>query len=274
MGKEVMMKDFGIRHILVAALLCTALILSGCATTGINKGQINLIGTEEEVQMGQELSAEVEKEYTIYDNTEVAAYVQSVGQKVVRVCDRKDIEYHFTVIEKDELNAFAMPGGYVYVYTGLMKDLDDEAQLAAVLAHEVGHVTARHSTERLTTMYGYQLLASLILGDDPNFWAGLVANIFSTTGMLAYSRNNEYEADRLGLTYANAAGYDPDGMVELLAKFIDTERGEPSKLEEWLSTHPPSTERMNRVKTMVAGLQTGGDVRNTAAYDKIKGKLP
>jgi predicted Zn-dependent protease len=277
MYEEVTMMSFGIQHprrILVAALLCSALLLSGCATTGINKGQINLIGTEEEVQMGKELSTEVEKEYTIYRNAEVSAYVQSVGNKVVRVCDRKDIEYHFAVIEKDELNAFAMPGGYVYVYTGLMKDLDDEAQLAAVLAHEVGHVTARHSTERLTAIYGYQVLASLLLGDDPNFWAGLVANIFSTSGMLAYSRQNEYEADKLGLTYANAAGYDPGGMVELLTKFIDTERGEPSKLEEWLSTHPPSTERMNRVKTMVAGLQVEGELRNAAAYAKIKGMLP
>ncbi len=268
------MTSCGVRRVLGAAVLCTALLFSGCATTGINKGQINLIGTEEEVQMGKELSAEVEKEYTIYKNSEVAAYVQSVGDKVARVSDRTDIEYHFAVIEKDELNAFAMPGGYIYVYTGLMKNLEDEAQLAAVIAHEVGHVTARHSTERLTAIYGYQLLASLVLGDDPNFWAGLVSNIFSTTGMLAYSRSNEYEADRLGVTYANAAGYDPDGMVELLTKFIDTERGEPSKLEEWLSTHPPSTERMQRVRTIVTGLQAEGETRNTAAFARIKGMLP
>jgi len=268
------MTSHGVRSLLSTAFVCAALVLSGCATTGINKGQINLIGTEEEVQMGKELSAEIAKEYTIYDDPEVAAYVESVGRKIVSVCDRRDIEYHFAAIEKDEMNAFAMPGGYVYVYTGLMKDLDDEAQLAAVLAHEVGHVTARHSTERLTAIYGYQLLAGLILGDDPNFWAGLVSNIFSTTGMLAYSRRNEYEADRLGLTYANAAGYDPDGMVELLTKFIDTERGEPSKLEEWLSTHPPSTERMERIRTMAAGLQSEGNLRNAAAYERIKAKLP
>ncbi len=268
------MMGHGMGRLLSATLLPVVLILSGCATTGINKGQINIIASEDEVQMGKELSAEVEKEFTIYDNAEVTSYVQSVGDKIARVCDRKDIEYHFAVIEKDEMNAFAMPGGYIYIYTGLMKDLDDESQLAAVLAHEVGHVTARHATERLTAIYGYQLLAGLVLGDDPNFWAGLVANIFSTTGMLAYSRQNEYEADRLGLTYANAAGYDPDGMVELLTKFIDTERGEPSKLEEWLSTHPPSTERMTRVRTMAGGLQAGGSLRNTAAYAKIKGMLP
>jgi len=274
MSKEVTMMAFGLRRVLTAALLCAALALTGCATTGINKGQLNLVSSEEEVQMGKELSAQVEQEFTIYDNAEVNAYVQSIGDRVARVSDRKDIEYHFTVIEKDEMNAFAMPGGYVYVYTGLMKELDDEAQLAAVLAHEVGHVASRHSTERLTQMYGYQVIASLLLGDNPNFWAGLVADIFSTTGMLAYSRNNEYEADRLGITYAHAAGYDADAMVELISKFIDTERGEPSKLEEWLSTHPPSGERKQRVETMAAGMQGGGALRNTAAYARIKGKLP
>ena len=271
------MMSLGMRRlgrILVGAALCTALLLSGCATTGINKGQVNIIGTDEEVQMGKELSVEVEKEFTIYRNTEVAAYVQSVGDKVTRVCDRRDIEYHFAVIEKDELNAFAMPGGYIYIYTGLMKDLDDEAQLAAVLAHEVGHVTARHSTERLTTIYGYQILASLVLGENPNFWAGLVADIFSTTGMLAYSRKNEYEADRLGLTYASAAGYAPGGMTDLLGKLAGMEQREPSKLEELLATHPPTSERLSRVKGMAAGITSPGTARNETAYRRIKGMLP
>lgn len=271
------MMSFGMRRlggILVAAVLGTALLISGCATTGINKGQINIIGSEEEVRMGNELSIEVDKEFTIYRNAEVTAYVQSVGDKVVRVCDRRDIEYHFAVIEKDELNAFAMPGGYIYIYTGLMKDLDDEAQLAAVLAHEVGHVTARHSTERLTAIYGYQLLASLVLGDNPNFWAGLVADIFSTTGMLAYSRKNEYEADRLGATYANAAGYDPGGMTDLLGKLAAMQQREPSKLEELLTTHPPTSERLSRVKGMVVGMASPGTARNEAAYRRIKGMLP
>lgn len=271
------MMNSGIRSlggILVAAGLCTAFLLSGCATTGINKGQINIIGTDEEVQMGHELSTEVEKEFKIYRNAEVAAYVQSVGDKVVRVCDRRDIEYHFAVIEKDELNAFAMPGGYIYIYSGLMKDLDDEAQLAAVLAHEVGHVTARHSTERLTAIYGYQLLASLVLGEDPSFWAGLVADIFSTTGMLAYSRKNEYEADRLGATYASTAGYSPGGMTDLLGKLNAMQQREPSKLEELLATHPPTSERLSRVKGMVSGMTSPGTTRNEAAYRRIKEMLP
>ena len=265
----------GFGRSLFALLLVPALLFAGCATTGINKGQFNLVSSDEEVQMGKDLSVEVEKEYMVYDDPEVASYVQSVGNRVARISDRPDIAYHFAVIDKNDINAFALPGGYIYIYTGLMKILDDEAQLAAVLAHEIGHVTARHATERLTAIYGYNVVATMILGDNPNFWANLAANLFSTTGMLAYSRNNEYEADRLGVAYANTAGYDPKGMSELLAKFHDAERGAPSKLEEWLSTHPPTSERIGRVESeirAIPGAPVG--IRNKAAYARIKEQLP
>ncbi|UCF05401.1 MAG: M48 family metalloprotease [bacterium] len=259
------------RAVIVIALV---VFVAGCATTGINKGQVNIISSDEEVRMGQDFSKEVEKQFEIYDNVEVSTYVQGVGQSIVKVCDRQDIEYHFAVIKKDDLNAFALPGGYIYIYSGLMKELDDESQLAGVLAHEVGHVTARHSTERLTAMYGYQLLINLILGDDPNFYASLVSNIFATGGFLAYSRANEYEADRLGARYAHAVGYDPRGMTELLGKLKGTEEREPSKLEELLATHPPTSERINRVNGIVAGLPGSEGTRNKETYQKIKGKLP
>lgn len=261
---------------LMLILLPAVLILAGgCATTGINSGQINLISSQEEVQMGQELSVEVEKEFDVLEDEVVGAYIQGVGDRVVSVCDRRDIEYRFKVINKDELNAFALPGGYIYIYTGLLKELDDESQLAGVLAHEVGHVTARHSTERLTTMYGYQILAGLILGENPNIWGKLVSNIFSTTGFLAYSRKNEFEADRLGTRYSSSAGYDPAGMVELLGKLHATHEREPSKLEELLSTHPPTSDRMARVRANVGNLASPvGSERNAQAYGRIKSRLP
>jgi predicted Zn-dependent protease len=255
-----------------AALL---LVFAGCATTGINRGQINIITSDEEAKMGLELSSEVAKQYEIYNNEAVTAYVQGVGNRIVQHCDRRDIEYHFAVIAKDELNAFAMPGGYVYVYTGLMKDVNDEAQLAAVIAHEVGHVAARHATERLTAMYGYQFVVGLILGENPNSYAKLVSDMMSAGGFLAYSRANEYEADRLGVKYLYAAGYDPQGMVELMGVLKSMESHEPSKLEVMLATHPPTGERLARVETEVAALpKLAGPTRNTAGYAKIKTMLP
>jgi predicted Zn-dependent protease len=198
-----------------------------------------------------------------------------VGDRITAVCHRRDIEYHFSVIRSDEMNAFALPGGYIYIYTGLMRSIDDEAQLAAVLAHEVGHVTARHSTERLTAMYGAQIGIALLLGENPAEYKALIANIFTSTGFLAYSRANEFEADRLGTSYASLAGYDPRGMAELLGTFVDAEASEPSKLEQWLSTHPPATDRIGRVKAQAESMPNyGAGERNRAAYETIKARLP
>ncbi len=258
----------------VCIIVFMFLFVLGCATTGINKGQVNIISTREEVVMGEEFSKEVERQFRVFDEPDITTYIESVGRRIVGICDRRDIEYHFAVIMKDEINAFALPGGYIYIHTGLLETLDDESQLAAVLAHEVGHVTARHATERLTAMYGYQLLVGLLLGDNPDFYSNLVSDIFTTTGFLAYSRSNEYEADRLGAKYVHAAGYDPDGMLELLGRFRDMEAREPGRLEEWLSTHPPTGKRMERVKAVIAGFSTGRGERNRDAYRKMKTKLP
>jgi len=257
------------------AVALLPLVLGGCATTGINRGQLNIITTDEEVKMGKEMSVEVAKQYDVYDNAAITAYVQGVGNKVVQHCDRRDIDYHFAVIKKDEINAFALPGGYIYVYTGLMKDIDDESQLAAVIAHEVGHVTARHSTERLTALYGYQFLVSLILGENPNGYAKLVTDMVSTGGFLRYSRANEYEADELGANYLYATGYDPNGMIELMGKLRKMETSEPSQLEVWLATHPPTGERLSKIETEIAGFpKLASPVRNAAGYAAIKAKLP
>ena len=260
---------------IAAPAALAALVAAGCATTGINKGQFNIVSSAEEVEMGRQFTEEVAKEYTVYNNAAVTAYVQGVGNKVTGVCDRTDIQYRFAVIEKDEMNAFALPGGYIYVYTGLMKQMDDEAQLAAVIAHEVGHVAARHSAERLSQQYGYQFIAGLVLGKDPNAYAELFANIFSTSGFLYFGRKNEYEADRLGAAYLNKAGYEVGGMVELMGKLKNLEEREPTKFEEWLSTHPPTGERLTEVQGYVATLpRPASPTRNVAGYAKIKALLP
>ncbi|MCX5752623.1 MAG: M48 family metallopeptidase [Candidatus Krumholzibacteria bacterium] len=273
MKRFVQARAAAFRGAIGAALL--PLVLGGCATTGINKGQINVISTADEVKMGQEMSAEVAKQYTIYNNAAVTAYVQGVGNKIVQHCDRQDIEYHFAVINKNEVNAFAIPGGYIYVYTELMRDADDEAELAAVIAHEVGHVAARHSTERMTAMYGYQFVASLVLGQNPNACAKLVTDMAATGGFLKYSRKDEHEADELGAKYLYAAGYDPRGMVDLLNKLKGLETTEPTKFDTWFMTHPATSERLARVETEIAGFaKLTSPVRNAAAYAKIKAQLP
>ena len=273
MKGSIQMRKVAALGLLAASLLPVA--LGGCATTGINRGQMNMVSSDEEVKLGQEMSVEVAKQYPIYENAAVTAYVQAVGDKIVQNSDRKDIAYHFAVISQNTVNAFSLPGGYVYAYTELMKAADDEAEFAAVIAHEVAHVAARHSTERLTQQYGYQFLSGLVLGKDPNTTAKLITDLAATGGFLKYGRDDEYEADRLGAKYLYAAGYDPQAMVDFLDKLKALETSEPSKFETWLMTHPPASDRVARVKTEVAGFpKLANPVRNATAYAGIKAQLP
>lgn len=263
----------------VAALAILAvflpLALGGCAATGINQGQVNVISSEEEVTLGQKMSVEVAKQYPIYSNAAVTAYVQAVGDRIVQSSDRKDIAYHFAVINKNQMNAFSLPGGYVYVYTELMKVAADEAEFAAVVAHEVAHVAARHSTERLTQVYGYQFIASLVLGQDPNATARVISDLAATGGFLKYGRDGEFEADMLGAKYLHAAGYDKQAVVSFLERLKALESTAPTKFEAWLMTHPATSDRLARVKTQIAGFpQLTNPVRNAAAYAQIKAQLP
>ncbi len=251
------------------------LAMGGCAATGINQGQVNVISSAEEVTLGQQMSVEVAKQYPIYNNAAVTAYVQAVGDKIVQSSDRKDIAYHFAIISKNQMNAFSLPGGYVYVYTELMKAAADEAEFASVVAHEVAHVAARHSTERLTQVYGYEFIAGLVLGRDPNATARVISDLAATGGFLKYGRDNEFEADLLGARYMHAAGYDKQAVVSFLERLKALETSAPSKVETWLMTHPPTSDRLAKVKTQVAGFTPlANPIRNAAAYAQIKAQLP
>ena len=186
----------GLLSLSVIAILMS---LGGCATTGVNIGDFNLVSSPQEVQMGDSLSLEVESKYPMLKNETVGAYVNEVGQRIVSVCDRRDIPYYFKVVaDKKQVNAFALPGGHIYVYEGLLLEASNEAQLAAVLAHEVGHVVARHAAKQLTKQYGYSLLVSLILGNQPGRWSGLAADLFGTpaAGRLVGSGACSGESDR------------------------------------------------------------------------------
>jgi len=242
----------GLLSLSVIAILMS---LGGCATTGVNISDFNLVSSPQEVQMGDSLSLEVESKYPMLKNETVGAYVNEVGQRIVSVCDRRDIPYYFKVVaDKKQVNAFALPGGHIYVYEGLLLEASNEAQLAAVLAHEVGHVVARHATKQLTKQYGYSLLVSLILGNQPGRWSGLAADLFGTAGLLKFSRNDEYEADKLAVVYTNAAGYAPGAVADFLGKLEAMEGREPGRLETLLMTHPPTSERIGKVKAEIATL--------------------
>ena len=195
--------------LLLAAAVAAALAGTGCATNpATGKRQISFVSTSKEAQMGRESDPAVIEQYGIYGDSIVDRYVDSVGQKLASVSPLPNLGWHFRVIDSPVVNAFAIPGGYIYVSRGILPYLNSEAQLAGVLGHEIGHVTARHSAEQITRsqIATVGLLASMFVSALRPYTA--VASQGLGLLFLRYSRENETQADELGVGYTTRAGYD------------------------------------------------------------------
>lgn len=249
MFKELGIKTFCLLFFFLPLALC--LLLSGCSTEyNIATGREDSLyySTEKEVKIGYNVSKQIEKEYKLVDDPLVQRRVADIGRKIVQVCDRKDIDYTFKVLEDDEVNAVSLPGGFIYVNKGLVDRVDNDDELAAVLAHEVGHVVARHSVKKLQAITGYSLLRLLTAPIPQTAQAGNAADIAFTEIMLGYSREDELLADELGARYTKLAGYDPYAMIAFLEKLQDINRRKPLKPRTYLKTHPYVPDRIRVVK--------------------------
>ncbi|MEB3358957.1 MAG: M48 family metallopeptidase [Synechococcales bacterium] len=204
--------------------------------------QVANISNEEEVALGQQISEMILQQYDPYVNPQVNQYVDRVGQQLVAASDRRDIPYTFRVLQSEEINAFATPGGFIYVTTGLLRAADNEAQLASVLAHEIAHVNERHSI---------QALRRAVLAQGVAETAGLDMNTLAQIGYqiavdLPWSREFEYEADRVGLGILTNAGYAPIALINFFEKLQD--RPLPP---EFLRTHPTSENRIEAIAAQI-----------------------
>jgi predicted Zn-dependent protease len=259
-------------------ILVAVMVLSACVATGPGgKKSFIIIPVSQEVSIGQGMADELSKSEKNLADTAWQTYVAEVGKRIVHVCDRQDIEYHFTVIESDQINAFATPGGYVYFYTGLLREMDNEGEMAAVMAHEISHVVARHGVKRLQAALGATLAYQLVLGGDKTSEA-LKAAVNAGMGLAfaGYSRDAEREADNFGIQYMVKAGYDPNSaltMFQILAKL----GGSSSNVFEQLSAdHPETTERIDNATKEIAGMGTlpKGLVLNREKFQKLRLHLP
>lgn len=214
-----------------------------------------VLPTQTEVQLGQELAEQVEQEEPVLPDAYIQNYVDGVFQQLVvhSTRDRPDIVYRVRVLDDPrQVNAFALPGGFIYVYTGLMLLAENEAELAGVLAHELGHVVARHSANRLATQMGVSLLTSIALGEEPGQLALLASQLIGASTMAAFSREDEREADLYGLRYAAAAGYDPRGLETFFEKLYNLEGGaQRGVFEGMLASHPDTRERIELLQRRI-----------------------
>jgi beta-barrel assembly-enhancing protease len=237
------------KTIAVSGLL--GLLLSvgmGCATNPISgNNEMMFYSVEQDFKIGEKLAPEVEKflDYPIEDPG-LQRYIDRIGQRIAAVCHHPDWEYHFIAVEHASVNALALPGGYVYITRGMLEKLENESQLAAILAHETTHVVARHSMAQMSKQQIMQLatLATLASGEAPPE-AGYLALLTSQVMGLSYSREHEKQADLGGLRYMVEAGYDPNGMRDVMEILYKEHPG--GKHYEFVSTHPHPENRLTYI---------------------------
>jgi predicted Zn-dependent protease len=242
------------------SFLLILVALTGCATNpATGKRMISLVSTSKEAQMGRESDPAVIEQYGLYGDSTVARYVDGVGQRLVAVSELPTLGWHFRVVDSPVVNAFAIPGGYVYITRGILGYLNSEAQLAGVLGHEIGHVTARHTAQQITQqqLWGAGLLASAVFVGALRPYTGLAAQGLGLL-FLKYSRSDESQADELGVRYSTKAGYDPRVMPTTYAMLKRIGERQGDNLPGFLSTHPDPGDREIRVSQLAQAAMAGG----------------
>jgi len=225
-----------------------SLLLAGCKPE-------SLVSRSQETEIGQEASREVEKQYPVNKDPQLNAMVNQMGQALAKCSDRQDIEYTFKILDVKDVNAVSLPGGWIYVYRGLIdKTKEKPDQLAGVIAHEIGHVAARHHAE----MIGRQTYASILVGTLTKGDVSQIAGVFANLTLLRWSRKHEYEADRLGIKYMyRCKQNDPQGLVNFFNTLLQMQGRQPSEFEQMFRTHPVTSERIKRAQQYLDDLRAG-----------------
>ena len=273
------------RRLLIAACLAATVLVQGCATVEnpvTGKKERTVMDERTEMAEGAKAHPQILAQFGEYKDPKVQAYVNEVGQRLAKASHRPELDWHFTVLDSPDVNAFALPGGYVYVTRGIMAYMDSEADLAGVVGHEIGHVTARHGSQRATRQQtaGIGVMAATILGailESQGLPGAANAASQASQGIAAgyvakYSRGQELQADKLGAEYLNGLNYDPHNMVDVIKVLesqerfaADKARAEGRKPPEggsgWLASHPSNEERLRDI-TRIAD-----EYKAKASYD-------
>ena len=245
-------------------LVMLGALTTACATNPVTgERQFNLMSEAQEIQIGQEMDPQVRQEMGLYENPELQQYVESVAVQLARGSQRPSLPWHFSIVDSPAVNAFALPGGYIYVTRGLLAHLNDDAELAGVLGHEIGHVTARHAAQQYSKATGAQLgltLSSIFFPGTRGY--GQLAGSGLGLLFLKYGRDDELQADRLGAEYSAQNGWDPQGVQDMLRTLarLDENATDRRGVPNYLSTHPQPADRVEKIDQVVQQIRsTSGD---------------
>ena len=250
-----------------------AALLIVCA--GVSTAAITLVSVEQEVAIGRQVNAQVEKQMPELADSEVSAYVRGIGRRLVAVAPGPKYPYSFRVVNHREVNAFALPGGPIWVHRGVLQTAANESQVAGVLAHEVAHIAQRHAADQLTKSLianlGLGLFGALLGNSGGADTARAAAGLLADGAFLKFNRDDEREADLVGLRMMARAGWDGRGMVELFETLQREARRDPGTFEAYFSSHPAPQDRIKELQPQMAR-HTGGR-RDSGQFQAIKARL-
>jgi predicted Zn-dependent protease len=238
---------------------------------------LNFYSLEREIAVGQDLSKQVEATSKLVTDPEISSYVNRIGQNLVRNSDSR-VPFTIKVIDSGEINAFALPGGFFYVDSGLILAADSEAELAAIMAHEIAHVAARHATKNMTKQQIWNMasIPLMFVGGPAGYAIAEVASLAVPMSFLKFSRDSEREADMLGLQYDYAAGYDPQAFIQFFERLKAQEKaGKHSKIAKMFSTHPMTADRISAAQSEIQTYFPNRDsyIVDTSEFDAMKTRL-
>lgn len=233
------------------------LVLSGCGYMNPYIRDFNVVPLSQEIEIGRQMEVEIAKQMTLVTDPAPNLLVNSLGHKLIQALPRRDFDYRFFVVEDKSPNAFAIPGGAIYVHTGLLSITTDR-ELAGVIAHEIGHVYARHPAKGLSRAYGLDFLAGLVLKGNESQLRSVTGKILQGQILNKYGRDDEREADDIGYYLLRRAGYSGNELLEFFRKLEKLTEG--SSVPGFLSTHPPTAERIARLESLAKDKGEGSEV--------------
>jgi predicted Zn-dependent protease len=237
---------------------------------------VNFYSIEKEIALGKQMAEEVEREGRLVYDERVTEYVNRLGQNIVRNSDAK-VPFTIKVLDSEDVNAFALPGGFMFVNTGLILKAENEAELAGVLAHEIAHVAARHGTKQATRgqLINYASIPLIFMGGWAGYAIRQAATLAIPMGFLEFSRTMETEADRLGLEYVYKSGYDPLAFVDFFEKIQVTEKRRPGTIAKVFSSHPMTNDRIRHAQQEIQNTLKPMDeyVLDTSEFHEVRERL-
>ena len=266
-----MLKRTTVFSIVLIALI--AALNAGCGSGGLGASGSS-VTLDQEWQLGDQMAAQVAQQMQLVHDPMAQAYLRQVGERIHAATPLASRPFDFQIVNDPNVNAFSIPGGHVYINSGLIAQADKADELAGVVAHEVSHVVARHVIKQIETQQEIGAIGAILLGQKPGAIEQLLAQLIAGGAMARFSRADEKQADDLGLQSMTAAGYDPHGMLDLFQKLLSLEKGGNSTVTRFFADHPGTQDRISDISARIAKMgNTGGIVDDPAYHTNLKDRV-